>query len=38
MKISEIADLLGRKRSTVHQQLVRGKKSLIELLENDLRD
>lgn len=38
MEISEIADLLGRKRSTVHQQLVRGKKLLIELLENNLRD
>ena len=32
MKISEIADLLGRKKSTVQQQLVRGKKMLIEIL------
>lgn len=38
MKIAEIADLLGRKRSTVQQQLVRGKKKLIEILETDLRD
>lgn len=32
MKISEIAELLGRKRSTVKQQLVRGKKILIGIL------
>lgn len=37
MKISDIADLLGRKKSTVQQQLVRGKKLLIESLETDLR-
>lgn len=37
MKINDIADLLGRKKSTVQQQLVRGKKLLIELLETDLR-
>lgn len=36
MKIGEIADLLGRKRSTVQQQLVRGKKKLIEILKIDL--
>lgn len=33
MKINEIADLLGRKKSTVKQQLVRGKKILIEKLD-----
>lgn len=38
MKIAEIADLLGRKRSTVQQQLIRGKKLLIEILDTDLRD
>lgn len=37
MKINDIADLLGRKKSTVQQQLVRGKKQLIEFLETDLR-
>lgn len=37
MKISDIADLLGRKKSTVQQQLVRGKKLLIESLKTDLR-
>lgn len=37
MKISEIADLLGRKKSTVQQQLVRGKKLLVELLETEKR-
>ena len=37
MKISDIAELLGRKKSTVQQQLVRGKKLLIESLETDLR-
>ncbi len=36
MKIGEIANLLGRKRSTVQQQLVRGKKKLIEILQIDL--
>lgn len=38
MKIKDIADLLGKKNSTVHQQLIRGKKKLIEILEKDLRD
>ena len=38
MKIAEIADLLGRKKSTVQQQLIRGKKKLIEILETDLRE
>lgn len=33
IKISEIAALLGRKKSTVQQQLIRGKKKLIEMLE-----
>lgn len=33
MKPSEIADLLGRKNSAVRQQLTRGKKKLIEILE-----
>ncbi|MGN1123216.1 MAG: RNA polymerase sigma factor [Eubacterium sp.] len=35
MKIGEIADLLGRKKSTVKQQLVRGKKILLEILEKE---
>ena len=35
MKIKEIADLLGRKSSTVHQQIVRGKRKLLEILEID---
>lgn len=38
MKIKEIADLLGKKQSTVQQQLIRGKKKLLEILENNLRD
>ena len=38
MKAKDIADLLGRKNSTVHQQIIRGKKKLLEILENDLRD
>lgn len=38
MKIKEIADLLGKKQSTVQQQLIRGKKQLLKILENDLRD
>lgn len=38
MKIAEIADLLGRKRSTVQQQLVRGKRKLIEILETEMRE
>lgn len=33
MKVSEVADLLGRKKSTVKQQLVRGKKMLLEILD-----
>lgn len=35
MKVSEIADLLNRKRSTVKQQLVRGKKILLETLDKE---
>lgn len=38
MKIKEIADLLGKKQSTVQQQLIRGKKKLLEILEKDLRN
>lgn len=38
MKIRDIADLLGRKNSAVQQQLIRGKKKLLEILEKDLRD
>lgn len=38
MDIKEIADLLGRNKTTVRQQIVRGKKKLLEILENDLRD
>jgi len=38
MKIKDIADLLGEKASTVQQKLVRGKKKLLEILGNDLRD
>ena len=37
MKPSEIADLLGRKNSAVRQQLTRGKKKLIEILEAETR-
>lgn len=33
MKVTEVADLLGRKKSTVKQQLVRGKKILLETLD-----
>lgn len=33
MKIKDIADLLGKKQSTVQQQLIRGKKKLLEILE-----
>lgn len=33
MKVSAVADLLGRKKSTVKQQLVRGKKLLLETLD-----
>lgn len=35
MKVEQIADLLERKKSTVKQQLVRGKKILLEKLERD---
>lgn len=38
MKIKDIADLLGKKTSTVQQQLIRGKKKLLEIVEKDLRD
>ncbi len=38
MKINDIADLLGKKNSAVKQQLIRGKKKLLEILGNDLRD
>lgn len=38
MKAKEIADLLGRSNSAVKQQIIRGKKKLLEILENDLRD
>lgn len=35
MKIKEIADALGRKPATVHQQITRGKKMLIELCKKE---
>lgn len=35
MTLDEVADLLGRKKSTVKQQLVRGKKILLEALGVD---
>lgn len=38
MKAKDIADLLGRSNSAVQQQIIRGKKKLLEMLENDLRD
>lgn len=38
MKAKDIADLLGRSISAVQQQIIRGKKKLLEKLENDLRD
>lgn len=38
MKIKDIADLLGEKPSAVQQKLIRGKKKLLEILDNDLRD
>lgn len=38
MKAKDIADLLGRSNSAVQQQIIRGKKKLIEILDNDLRD
>ena len=36
MKVEETADLLGRKKQTAKQQLVRGKKLLLETLGKDL--
>ena len=33
MKVTEVADLLDRKKTTVKQQLVRGKKILLETLD-----
>lgn len=38
MKAKDIADLLSRNKSTVQQQIIRGKKKLLEILENKLRD
>ena len=38
MKAKDIADLLGRNKATVQQQIIRGKKKLLEILGNDLRD
>lgn len=38
MKIKDIADLLGEKPSAVQQKLIRGKKKLLEILDDDLRD
>lgn len=38
MKIKDIAYLLGEKASTVQQRLIRGKKKLLEISDNDLRD
>ena len=38
MKAKDIADLLGRNKATVQQQIIRGKKKLLEILKNDLRD
>lgn len=35
LKIAEVADVLGRKNSTVHQQLTRGKKLLIIACEKE---
>lgn len=35
MKTKEIADALGRKPATVHQQITRGKKMLIELCKKE---
>ena len=37
MQAKEIADVLGRKKSTVQQQIVRGKKKLLAILENEWR-
>lgn len=38
MKIKDIADLLDRNKATIRQQIARGKKKLLETLENDGRD
>jgi len=38
MKINDVADLLGEKKSAVQQRLIRGKKKLLEILDDDLRD
>lgn len=38
MSTKEIADLLGRSNSAVQQQIFRGRKKLLEILEDDLRD
>lgn len=38
MKIKDIADLLDRNKATVQQQITRGKKKLLESLENEWRD
>ena len=38
MKIKDIADLLVEKPSAVQQKLIRGKKKLLEILDDDLRD
>ena len=38
MKAKDLADLLGRNKATVQQQIIRGKKKLLEILGNDLRD
>ena len=38
MKAKDIADLLGRNKATVQQQIIRGKKKLLKILRNDLRD
>lgn len=38
MKIKDIADLLGKKDSTVQQQLIRGKKKLLKIIDKDLRN
>ena len=38
MKVKDIAELLGRKTSTVKQQLVRGKKLLLQVLGENYND
>lgn len=38
MKAKDVADFLDRNKSTIQQQIIRGKKKLLEILENDLRD